>query len=116
MFPRRLNMPKKQSFFLFGPRQTGKSTLLGQLLGDGDLLMNLLPESEYLGFVREPGRFRREVLAHLDRHPGATIAVDEVQRLPQLLLGRAVRRLLDSCDEDRGRKFGKGRRATVRSL
>ena len=37
MIPRIINLPfKKNSVFLFGPRQVGKSTLVRQLLADED--------------------------------------------------------------------------------
>jgi uncharacterized protein len=85
MFQRSFNPPKNHSFFLFGPRQTGKSTLLGELLKSDDLLINLLPETSYLSYAREPGLFRRQVLAHVKKSPNAMVAVDEVQRLPDLL-------------------------------
>jgi len=35
MIKRWVKLPEKTSFFLFGPRQTGKSTLIGETL-EGD--------------------------------------------------------------------------------
>jgi predicted AAA+ superfamily ATPase len=55
-------------------------------LGEADLYVNLLPEQAYLGYMREPGRFRQEVLLHLRRHGnGGVVVVDEIQKVPSLL-------------------------------
>ncbi len=77
--------PIKGSQFVFGPRQTGKSTLLKSWLKGHDLYINLLPQREFLQFSTVPGRFRNEVLHHLQKHPQSVIGVDEIQRIPDLL-------------------------------
>lgn len=51
----------------------------------GDQYVNLLQEKLYFEFLRTPGQFREEVLAHQQKHPGALCVVDEIQRLPALL-------------------------------
>jgi predicted AAA+ superfamily ATPase len=80
MFARSLQ-PPKGSFFLFGPRGTGKSTWLRGAFPDA-LTVNLLPPGTALRFERNPEAFRAEVLtAARDRW----IVVDEVQRVPALL-------------------------------
>lgn len=96
MYRRELNLPLgEQSCFLFGPRQTGKTTLLASL---GDALprfeVTLLDTSTYLNYSREPGRFRREVAHWAERHPGGVVVVDEIQKLPALL--DEIHQLLDS--------------------
>jgi predicted AAA+ superfamily ATPase len=53
-FPRLLLRPE-QSFFLFGPRGTGKSTWLKQVLPDA-LRFDLLDTSLYLELSRDPHR------------------------------------------------------------
>jgi predicted AAA+ superfamily ATPase len=85
MIPRILNLSNSRSYFLFGPRQTGKSTLIKQSLTKSDLYINLLPERSFLAYAKEPGRFRQEVLAHAQAHPEAWVVVDEIQKLPRLL-------------------------------
>ena len=75
----------RSSFFLFGPRQTGKTTLIKSWLGPDDLYINLLPQRAFLAYANEPGRFREEVLAHVRQRPGARIFVDEIQKVPALL-------------------------------
>ena len=84
-YQRRLRPPTDKSFFLFGPRQTGKTTFARGLLGDRDVLVDLLPERSYLAYSKEPGRLRGELLAHHQRVGPFTCLVDEVQNIPALL-------------------------------
>jgi len=78
--PRILNLPR-QSFFLLGPRGTGKSTYLRGALPDAHTI-NLLSEETYQRLMANPGLFAAEVRAvPADRW----VVVDEVQRLPALL-------------------------------
>ena len=74
-------MLPERSFFLFGPRGTGKTTWLRQRLPDAHRV-DLLRESEVLRLLRNPGRFTQEVEALPAR---SWVVVDEVQRLPALL-------------------------------
>ncbi|MBM3462938.1 MAG: hypothetical protein FJX76_12625 [Armatimonadetes bacterium] len=37
MFPRSIQLPERQSFFLFGPRATGKSTLVHEIKSTHDI-------------------------------------------------------------------------------
>lgn len=84
MFNRTLKLPKTNSFFLFGPRQTGKSTLVRESFREKECLAyNLLINSEYLNLAADPGLFRKEVQA-LSKEI-THIVIDEVQRLPELL-------------------------------
>lgn len=79
MYKRLLSAPE-HSFFLFGPRGTGKTTWLRQCLPDArwyDLLRNDL----HLRLLKDPSLFRREVEATA----GGWIVIDEVQKLPRLL-------------------------------
>ena len=81
MYTRLLQRPNK-SFFLFGPRGTGKSVWLDQELPDAELRVNLLKSGDYLRYKQDPARLAQEVAA-LPR--GAWIIIDEVQKLPELL-------------------------------
>lgn len=78
----------RRSVLLLGPRQVGKSTLCRSL--GPDLYVDLADEQEFLGFAKDPGRLRREVLALEGR---GLVVVDEIQRLPTLL--NTVQSLLD---------------------
>jgi predicted AAA+ superfamily ATPase len=80
MFQRSLE-PPRGSFFLFGPRGSGKSTWVRARLA-GAHVFNLLPAENTLKYEREPALFRAEVLA---RPRTEWIVVDEVQRVPRLL-------------------------------
>ena len=82
MYPRLLELPKR-SFFLFGPRGTGKSVWLRQALGEAALWVDLLRSSEFLRYKRDPGLLAREVSSLADKN--AWIVIDEVQKLPELL-------------------------------
>lgn len=80
MFPRALR-PPRASFFLFGPRGTGKSTWIRTHF-ERAYVVNLLPSDTMLRYERDPALFRAEVLA---RPTTEWIVVDEVQRVPKLL-------------------------------
>jgi predicted AAA+ superfamily ATPase len=94
MYQRLLDLPgllKRKSFFLFGPRMTGKTTLIRQTLGDVHFF-DLLRRDHFRRLVKNPG-----LLAELD--PGKTTVIDEIQKLPGLL--DEVHRLI----EGRGMRF-----------
>ena len=83
--PRRLDLRRDltaRSVFLFGPRQTGKTTYLNQLFPRSPRF-NLLHGEVFLRLSREPGRLRAE-LATVDPASGPVI-IDEIQKLPGLL-------------------------------
>jgi len=77
----RLLPPPHRSFFLFGPRGSGKTTWLKQQFKDTKLF-NLLQAKVILELSRDLGRFKQEVLAEKE---GSWIIIDEVQKLPRLL-------------------------------
>ena len=84
MLDRTINLPELNSFFLFGARQTGKTTLLkNSFAANSTKIYNLLLGEEYSRLIAKPSLFREEVLSL-----PATIShvlVDEVQRVPELL-------------------------------
>lgn len=84
MIPRLLQLPADESFFLFGPRATGKTTLLKTLPWfESALYINLLKAQEENRFARNPDELSAivEALPPTIRH----IIIDEVQKLPKLL-------------------------------
>ncbi len=80
VFPRTLTPPKRESFFLLGPRGTGKSTWALDAFPDA-LRVDLLDYALYAELLADPTR-----LEALAAGAGATtVVIDEVQRLPLLL-------------------------------
>lgn len=71
----------KESVFLWGPRQTGKSTLLKQTFPDV-LYFDLLLNDEYQRFLTNPSLLREIVLAS---PKDDLVIIDEIQRIPSLL-------------------------------
>jgi predicted AAA+ superfamily ATPase len=78
----RLLEPPRQSFFLFGPRGTGKSRWLARRFAGAAAAFDLLDEALRVELLADPG-----ALAHkLERvQPGDWVVIDEVQRAPVLL-------------------------------
>ena len=82
IFPRLLTLrtAAPATFFLWGPRQTGKSTLLAEAFPDVPWIDLLRPES-YRRYLQTP-----ELLIDEQRRHGAGfMVIDEVQRVPALL-------------------------------
>lgn len=89
IIPRLLQRPDR-SFFLFGPRGTGKSTWLQQVL-PGALRLDLLDASLFLELSRDPHRLEALVGS---RPEGTWVVLDEIQKVPTLL--DEVHRLMES--------------------
>ena len=98
MFLRLLQTTRRQSFFLFGARGTGKTTWMRDPFDpDASLYLDLLdPEVEDL-YRRTLGRLEQRVRALPDSVEWTLI--DEVQRAPRLL--DAAHRLIEST----GKRF-----------
>lgn len=87
-FERLISLPVgENSFFLFGPRQTGKTTLVRKLLSSVDHFdIDLLETDSYLRYGRDPSQFRREVELWAEGvRRGSVVLIDEVQKVPSLL-------------------------------
>jgi uncharacterized protein len=80
MFTRSLALPER-SFLLVGPRGTGKTTWLKQVLPDAEWF-DLLRMETVLELTRSPERFRARVEA---LPANSWIVVDEVPKLPAIL-------------------------------
>lgn len=84
MFPRILTISKNSSFFLFGPRGTGKTTLLKKLLEPKKTYwIDLLDYDLETQFLTNPKYFA-ELLASLPKQI-SWVVIDEVQKVPFLL-------------------------------
>lgn len=104
MFKRTVRLPPAgtETFFLWGPRQTGKTTLLKETY-PAALWIDLLKADEYRRYLQNPERLREELaLTHVtltlkviphaarrERSKGVAsrpqVVIDEVQKVPQLL-------------------------------
>jgi len=90
---RYLNLPtllEKKSFFLFGPRATGKSTLIRQQLLEKATIIDLLDSRLFLRLSSAP----HELEALIKPHGRKIVVLDEIQRIPELL--NEVHRLIEN--------------------
>ena len=85
MYKRNLDLPASgtETFFLWGPRQAGKSTLLKHQYADG-LWLDLLKADEFRRYVANPEFLRQEIEA-TEFDPNRQIVIDEIQKVPALL-------------------------------
>jgi uncharacterized protein len=83
MFRRALALPQRprDSFFLWGPRQTGKSTLL-RAVYPGAIWVDLLKTDELVRYLQRPALLREELEADATRR---LVVLDEIQKAPGLL-------------------------------
>ena len=86
MFERSLRLPPagSENFFLWGPRQTGKTTLLRQRYG-ASRWVDLLKADEFRRYVTRPEALREEIEAENRGGRPLHVVVDEVQKVPALL-------------------------------
>lgn len=85
MINRKLTLPSQQSFFLFGARQTGKSTLIQSLFPERIMSFDLLKADALLKYSKDPSLFRKEIIQQAKHQTIDHIFVDEIQRIPALL-------------------------------
>lgn len=88
MYSRLLIPPREKSFFLFGPRGTGKSTWVKTTFPDA-VYLDLLDSGLYADLLARPSRLRE----YVPSERGRWIVIDEVQRVPELL--NEVHRLIE---------------------
>jgi len=88
MYPRNFVPPSQQSYFLFGPRGTGKSMFVGNHYPDG-LYFDLLDAGNFNEFTADPSRLSYRIPKGFDDW----IIVDEIQKVPALL--NEVHRLIE---------------------
>ena len=94
MFSRNFTPPQEQSYFLFGPRGTGKSMFVEGFYKNG-LFFDLLDARVFNEFIADPSRLSLKI------PEGFTdwVVIDEIQKVPALL--DEVHRLI----EKRGLRF-----------
>ncbi|MCC2666364.1 MAG: putative ATPase [Gammaproteobacteria bacterium] len=79
-----LNLLKKKSFFLLGPRATGKSYLIDQQLASQAIILDLLRSELYLRLSAGPWELEQIIDAQLSPQKNI-IVIDEIQKIPELL-------------------------------
>jgi len=96
MFTRLVKLSKTHSFFLFGARSTGKSTLLEQKLPrDSTLWIDLLDPELEDRLSRRPSALKDIIQAS----PHRWVVIDEIQKIPELL------DVIHSLSKDKSRNF-----------
>ncbi|OGA26257.1 MAG: ATPase [Betaproteobacteria bacterium RIFCSPLOWO2_02_FULL_67_26] len=88
MYSRLLEAPAGQSFFVFGPRGTGKTAWLRQRFPEAPYF-DLLDSATYTELLASPRRLEDRIPSH---HRG-WVLIDEIQRVPELL--NEVHRLIE---------------------
>ena len=83
-YTRVLQLPpllQKKSFFLFGPRSTGKTYLIRAQLGEDAFVIDLLKTDNLLRLANRPS----ELEAMIAAAGKPVVVIDEVQKLPEIL-------------------------------
>jgi len=88
MYSRLIKPPKDKSFFLFGPRGTGKTTWVKTVFPDAAYL-DLLEAELFNDLLANPGRLENFIPKNFNNW----IIIDEVQRIPELL--NEIHRLIE---------------------
>jgi predicted AAA+ superfamily ATPase len=79
---------KKQSFFLFGPRQSGKTTLINRWLKTKKrtFAINLLKSDDLIKYQSSPAQLRKEIEFEFSKSTEPLfVFIDEIQKCPSLL-------------------------------
>jgi predicted AAA+ superfamily ATPase len=91
MYSRIINKPINKSFFLFGPRGTGKTTWVRSTFPQG-LIIDLLDSGLYYSLLASPRRLENLIPPDFNDW----IVIDEIQRIPDLL--NEVHRLIENLN------------------
>lgn len=86
MIKRKLQLPSQpdESFFLWGPRQSGKSMLLKADYPDA-IWYDLLKTDLYVRLTEKPSLLREELLFAQSEKKVNFVVIDEIQKIPALL-------------------------------
>jgi len=77
----KINPPRSRSAFLWGPRKTGKTTILKQQFSEA-LWIDLLDYNVYFNFNKNPAQLREVISFSKNKN---TVVIDEVQKIPALM-------------------------------
>lgn len=79
-----LELPERQSAFLWGPRKTGKTTYLKSTFPDS-IVYDFLKTDLFLDFTKKPSLLREQLLAKDTESLSHPIILDEVQKVPGIM-------------------------------
>ncbi len=79
-----VDLPQRQSAFLWGARKTGKSTYLHHRFPDS-VRFDLLDSDLVIELLRRPAVLRERLLARPEHVLANPVIIDEVQKVPELL-------------------------------
>jgi predicted AAA+ superfamily ATPase len=88
MYSRIIKHPLNKSFYLFGPRGTGKTTWVKATFPDA-VFIDLLESELFIGLLANPQRLEMYIPRDFDNW----IIIDEIQKIPELL--NEVHRLIE---------------------
>jgi predicted AAA+ superfamily ATPase len=79
-----IELPPRQSAFLWGPRKTGKSTFLRETFHDS-VVYDFLDTDLVLALSKRPSLLRQQLLARTPIEIEKPVVLDEVQKVPLIL-------------------------------
>ncbi len=81
-----VEIPNRDSFFLLGPRQTGKSTLIRHWLKKKKFFeIDLLNTQLYFKYSTHPQQLHADLTYQIEENSIKHIFIDEIQKIPELL-------------------------------
>jgi predicted AAA+ superfamily ATPase len=80
----RIELPRRQSAFLWGPRKTGKTTYLRDCFPES-LVFDFLKTDLAIEFLKRPALLRERILAEPPAARENPIILDEVQKVPAVM-------------------------------
>jgi len=79
-----IDLPQRQSTFLWGPRKTGKTTYLKAKFPHS-IIYDFLKTDLFFEFSKRPSLLREQLLAKENKLLNYPVILDEVQKIPQIL-------------------------------
>jgi predicted AAA+ superfamily ATPase len=79
-----IDLPPRRSAFLWGARQVGKTTLLGQQFAES-VTIDLLDTEVHFDLMKRPWKMRERLIALPEESRKHPVIIDEVQKVPALL-------------------------------
>ncbi len=92
-------LKKNASVLILGPRGTGKSHYINNILGDfqNSSRIDLLSHADYKKYARDSEKLAKEVDLNLSKNDSALIFIDEIQLVPKLL--NEIHRLIEKYNQ-----------------